>query len=233
LEPSCCDIDVASLHAAYLRQAKQRGVKLVCSAEIQSANWQNNIWNIQTKAGNFKAGKLVNAAGAWADTVARSCGIPGLNIQPYRRTIMQLRIAPLARDDLPLVIGLDGSFYFKPVGSGRLWLSPHDETPSMPCDTAPDELDIANAIERLRQVVDWEVIAIEAKWAGLRSFAPDRLPVIGADPCNPAFFWLAGQGGFGIQTAPAIAALAASQLSLNCEAPSGIAAEVYAPQRLR
>jgi D-arginine dehydrogenase len=232
-EPSCCDIDVAALHAAYLRQAKRRGVKLVCSAALQSANWRNNIWNIHSKAGSFRAKVLVNAAGAWADDVARLCGVPALNIQPFRRTVMQLRIAPSARDDLPLVIGLDGSFYFKPAGVGRLWLSPHDETPSLPCDTAPDELDVAKAIERLGQVVDWEVTAIEAKWAGLRSFAPDRLPVIGEDPGNTAFFWLAGQGGFGIQTAPAIAALAASQLSAACNAPHGIVAEIYAPHRLR
>ena len=117
-----------------------------------------------------------------------------------------------AAADLPLVVGLDGSFYFKPEAGGRLWLSPHDEIATDPCDAAPEEIDLALAIDRFQQVVDWQIIRLERKWAGLRSFAPDRLPVIGRDPAVPAFFWLAGQGGFGIQTAPAVAALAAALL---------------------
>jgi D-arginine dehydrogenase len=110
-----------------------------------------------------------------------------------------------------LVLDINGQFYFKPE-HGKLWLSPHEETPSPACDAAPEELDVAIAIDRFERVVDWRVLAVERKWAGLRSFAPDRLPVYGFDPALEGFFWFAGQGGFGIQTAPAAARLAAQLL---------------------
>ncbi len=114
--------------------------------------------------------------------------------------------------DLPLVVDAAGRFYFKPEAGGRLWLSPHDETPSAACDCAPEEIDVAIAIDRLERVVDWRVERVEHVWAGLRSFAPDRLPVYGYSGSGRGFFWCAGQGGFGIQTAPAAAALAADLL---------------------
>ena len=135
-------------------------------------------------------------------------GVPPLGVTPLRRTIAQLRTAPPVPSDLPVVFDIGETFYFKPE-SGRLWLSPHDETPSPPCDAAAEEIDVALAIERLGEVVDWTVERVEHRWAGLRSFAPDRLPVYGFDPAEPGFFWFAGQGGFGIQTAPAAAELAA------------------------
>ena len=155
---------------------------------------------------------LVNAAGAWADKVAALAGERPVGIRPYRRTLVQLRVDPPAPAGLPLVVDAAGRFYFKPEAGGRLWLSPHDETPCEPCDCAPEELDVAVAIDRLREVVDWRVRAVERKWAGLRSFAPDRLPVYGFSPSRRGFFWCAGQGGFGIQTAPAAARLAADLL---------------------
>ena len=126
-----------------------------------------------------------------------------------------------------------GTFYFKPDAGGRLWLSPHDEAPSAPCDAAPEELAVAEAIDRLLGVVDWRVEAVERKWAGLRSFAPDRLPVYGFDPADGAFFWFAGQGGFGIQTAPAAARLGA-QLLLGRDRDAmtrGLDAALYSPAR--
>ncbi len=232
-EADCCDIDVAALHAAYLRQARKNGAKLVCNARMMGAQWLGGMWQIETVAGSFTASTLVNAAGAWADDVAILSGIAAIGIIPYRRTIAQLSVEPAAPASLPLIIGLDGSFYFKSDAGGSLWLSPHDETPCPPCDAAAEEMDIAIAIDRLQQVVDWRVKRVEHKWAGLRSFAPDRLPVIGPDPINPSFFWLAGQGGFGIQTAPAVAQLAASLLSDAVAVPVGIAAALYAPNRLR
>jgi len=131
---------------------------------------------------------------------------------PYlRRTITQLRVDPPVPATLPLTFGLAGDFYFKPSGD-RLWLSPHDETPDVAHDVAPEEIDVALAIDRLEQVVDWRIAAVERRWAGLRSFAPDRAPVYGFDPRVPGLFWFAGQGGFGIQTAPAAARLAAQLL---------------------
>jgi D-arginine dehydrogenase len=209
-EPSCADIDVAGLHAAYLKRARARGATLLTDARLEAACQRDGTWTIETAAGSFEAGILVNAAGAWADEVARRAGVRPLGIQPYRRTIVQARIEPPAPAHLPLVIDAEGRFYFKPEAGGRLWLSPHDETRTDPCDCAPEEIDVALAIDGLERIVDWRVVAVERRWAGLRSFAPDRLPIYGF--AEPGFFWCAGQGGFGIQTAPAAAKLAAALL---------------------
>ena len=211
-EPTCADIDVAGLHASCLGRARASGAQLVTDASLLRAEQDGGRWRIETRAGRFEADLIVNAAGAWADEVAQRCGEKPLGIQPYRRTIVQLRVAPPVPADLPLIIDASELFYFKPEPGGRLWLSPHDETASAPCDCAPEEIDVALAIDRLQQVVDWRIEAVERKWAGLRSFAPDRLPVYGFAPGGDNFFWFAGQGGFGIQTAPAAAALGAALL---------------------
>lgn len=165
---------------------------------------------------------LVNAAGAWADQVAELAGVKPLGIQPLRRTMVQLEVSEEVPADLPLVLDICEQFYFKPEAGG-LWLSPHDETPSEPCDAAPEEIDVALAIDRLEKVVGWPVRKVTHKWAGLRSFAPDRLPVYGADSGNAGFFWFAGQGGFGIQTAPSAAQLAAGLIcgKTSCEIDPG------------
>lgn len=230
-EPDCCDIDVAALHQAYLRRAKRNGTQLRCGAPMKRATWLGGKWQIDAGYDSFSASKIVNAAGAWADGVAARCGVDALDIIPFRRTVVQLATMPIAPEDLPLVIGLDGSFYFKPEAAGKVWLSPHDETRCLPGDAAPEELDIAQAIDRFQKVVDWEITRVEHKWAGLRSFAPDRLPVIGRDAASPEFFWFAGQGGFGIQTAPAAAMLAASLLLESSNGPEGVMPEVYSPAR--
>jgi D-arginine dehydrogenase len=230
-EPTCCDIDVASLQAVYLGKARRGGVKLLCNAPFRKARFAQGIWQIETAAGHFTAKKIVNAAGAWADDVAVRADVKPIGITPFRRTVLQLAVQPRAPPTLPLVIALDGSFYFKP-DAGKVWLSPHDETPSPACDAAPHEIDVAIAIERFEAVVDWRITKLEHKWAGLRSFAPDRLPVIGPDRGFPEFFWFAGQGGFGIQTAPAAAKLAASLLCDEVSALTGIDGSLYLPSRL-
>ncbi|MFL6846367.1 MAG: NAD(P)/FAD-dependent oxidoreductase [Allosphingosinicella sp.] len=212
LEPSCADIDVAGLHEHFLRGARRSGTRLVTGAEVRALHAEGGGWRIRTAAGDFTARIVANAAGAWADRVAALAGAAPIGLRPCRRTLAQLRIDPLASPDLPLVIDASGGFYFKPEAGGRLWLSPNDETPSQPCDCAPEELDVAVAIDRLEHVVDWRVERVERAWAGLRSFAPDRRPVYGFDPLVPGFFWCAGQGGFGIQTAPAGGKLAATLL---------------------
>jgi D-arginine dehydrogenase len=217
-EPSCADIDVAALHAACLK-----GANLVTDARLVRAE-RHGSWRIETTAGAFAADILVNAAGAWADEVALAAGESPLGIRPYRRTIAQLRVDPPVPAALPLVIDALERFYFKPEAGGRLWLSPHDETPSNPCDCAPEEIDVAVAIDRLERAVDWRVAAVERKWAGLRSFAPDRLPIYGFGPRGNGFFWFAGQGGFGIQTAPAAARLAAALILGTV--PAGIVPDV-------
>ena len=207
-EPECSDIDAAGLHQHYLGLARRGGAQLKLGARLMHAIGTPQGWQLALAGGEeLECAILVNAAGAWADPVAELAGVRPLGITPLRRTVAQLRTDPPPPEDLPLVLGIDEDFYFKPE-SGRLWLSPHDETPSPPCDAAPEEIDVATAIDRMDKVVDWNVLRVEHKWAGLRSFAPDRLPVFGFDPAVANFFWFAGQGGFGIQTAPASAQLA-------------------------
>ncbi len=232
-EPSCSDIDAAGLLAGYRRDALRAGLEIRLSTRLGSARREGAGWRVDTSAGSVSCAILINAAGAWADDVARRCGLGDIGIVPYRRTVVQLR-CPQAPAHVPLIAGLRGDFYFKSEGAGRLWLSPHDETPDVPRDVVPEELDVALAIHRFEQVVDWKIEAVEHKWAGLRSFAPDRLPVYGYDPRTAGFFWFAGQGGFGIQTAPA-AALIGGALVLGEALPGEVAsidAGAYSPGRL-
>ena len=232
-EAASADIDVASLHAAYLGDARRHGATIITSAALTSAHRRAGVWSITTSSGEATADTLANAAGAWADQVATLAGARPLGIQPFRRTITQIAVDFDVPPDLPLINDINGAFYFRPE-RGRVWLSPHDETPSVACDAAPEELDIAIAIDRFEQVVDWPVRRVEHSWAGLRSFAPDRLPVYGFDPDCTGFFWFAGQGGFGIQTAPAAAKLAASLITAR--SPDVLVRDIdpahYAPGRI-
>jgi len=211
-EQSSTYIDVAALHARYLADARRAGATLMLAAALQGATHMADRWQLMTAAGMFSATILVNAAGAWADAVARVAGVAPIGITAYRRTIVQLVTDPAPPADMPHIADISGGFYFKPEAGGRLWLSPHDETEVEPGDVQPEEIDVATAIDRFERVVDWRIAKLERRWAGLRSFAPDRLPVYGFAPDAPGFFWCAGQGGFGIQTAPAAAALAAAVL---------------------
>jgi len=203
-------------------------------SRLASARYASGGWQVHLEGGDVLASALlVNATGAWADDVAERCGVAPLGIAPKRRTMVQLRVGRGGLRDLPLVDDADGTFYFKGEGDRSVWLSPHDEIASDPCDAAPDEIDVATAIDRFESVVDWPIERVERRWAGLRSFAPDRLPVYGPASDRPAFFWCAGQGGFGIQTAPAAAKLAASML-LGHAPDSTIAAipsDLFAPTR--
>jgi len=233
LEPSCEYIDVGGLHGDQLAAAKRSGTELVTHAALLSAHRENGTWKIETRAGTFEAALLVNAAGAWADPVAEMAGVKPLGIQPYRRTIMQLKTDPAPASGSPMVAHIGGSFYWKPEAGGRVWLSPHDEIETPPCDAQPEDIDIATAIDRFEHVVDWRIDKLEHKWAGLRTFAPDRLPVYGFDTTVPGFFWCAGQGGFGIQTAPAAAKLAAALLLGTAPDPAVAAIDpgTYSPAR--
>jgi len=231
-EPSCRDIDVAGLLAAYRRAARRAGLAEQMDTRLERARREGDGWLVETNTGSISCALIVDAAGAWADDVATRCGVAPIGITPYRRTVVQLR-CPDAPDHVPLVAGLAGDFYFKSDGPGRLWLSPHDETPDEARDVAPEEWDVAVAIDRFMAVMDWRIEAVEHRWAGLRSFAPDRLPVYGFDSAVPGFFWFAGQGGFGMQTAPA-AALIGAALALGHDLPPPVAAidiGRYAPAR--
>ncbi len=232
---ACADIDVASLHGAYLRKAQRSGAQLILGAQVSTLRRSGGVWQIETSSGAVSARLIVNAGGAWADEIAELAGVEPLGITPFRRTISQVRVGPVASSGIPLVIDVNGAFYFKPETGGKLWLSPHDETRTPACDAAPDELDIATAIDRFENATDYKVEAVERSWAGLRSFAPDRLPVFGFDSSDENFFWCAGQGGFGIQTAPAAAELCATMITGKTPADSIalIEAELYNPSRFR
>lgn len=232
-QPACADIDVAGLHQHYLARARQGGVEIRCRARVTGLAREDGAWTITGAHGEtWRAATVVNAAGAWADEIARLAGVRPIGIAPFRRTVAVLRVDPPAPADLPLVLDIGGGFYFKP-DAGRLWLSPHDEVPSDPCDAAPEEIDVAIAIDRFQQATNWRIAAVERRWAGLRSFAPDRMPVYGYDPAGEGFFWFAGQGGFGIQTAPAAARLGAQ--ALLGQGPdamtAGVDAAAYSPAR--
>ena len=235
LEDSCRDIDVGALHQAYLRRFRRLGGQVRLATALTAARGGTQGWRIETRDGAIECGLIVNAAGAWADVVAGACGVAPVGIAPLRRTVAQLRVPSMPSADLPLVMDLSERFYFKPEGTGRLWLTPHDEAPSPPCDAAPEELAVAQAIARFEEAVDWPIAAVERKWAGLRSFAPDRAPVYGFDPDVPGFFWFAGQGGFGIQTAPAAALLAAALIRGDALAPAiaSLDSRAYSPARFR
>lgn len=230
-EPDCRDIDVAALHAAYLRAAKRRGARLLTGAELISGQYNGTDWRLETHAGELRASLLVNAAGAWADETAGRCGIRGVGIRPLRRTLIVADIDKPVVPDWPLTVDAGGGLYFKP-DAGRLWISPHDEVETVPGDAQPEELDIAVTVDRFERATTAKVVRIERSWAGLRSFAPDRLPVYGFEPDRPGFFWCAGQGGFGIQTAPAASALCAALIA-GGETPVGVCPDSYAVRRFR
>ncbi len=211
IEPDCHDIDVAALHHGFLRGAAGSKPVLVTDAEVTAMARRDGVWQLATRAGPIAATRVVNAAGAWADRVAGLAGARPRGLTPLRRTMAVLALDPPPPADLPVTMDAAGRFYFKP-DSGRLWLSPHDETPDVPHDVRPDEMDLAIVIDRFEQAVTSRVLRLETSWAGLRTFAPDRLPVFGPDGEVPDFFWCAGQGGFGIQTAPAAGELGAALL---------------------
>ncbi|GLR47811.1 NAD(P)/FAD-dependent oxidoreductase [Sphingomonas astaxanthinifaciens] len=235
LEEGLADIDVARLHADALATARRAGARVRTSAAFAAATrLAAGGWSVRLADGTaITAGLIVDAAGAWGDDVAANCGIAPLGLAPKRRTMVQLRLGRTGLRRLPLVVGADGSFYFKGEGDRTIWLSPHDEIDSAPCDAAPEELDVAIAIDRFQHVVDWPIEKVERRWAGLRTFTPDRVPAIGVDPAEPGFFWCVGQGGFGIQTAPAAAQLGAALILGDSDLPAGVEPGTYDPARFR
>ena len=233
-EDDAQDIDVAALHQGWLKKAKANGAKLLTDAELVDARRVSGRWVLETRAGTVDAGILVDAAGAWADLVAKACGVAPLAIQPLRRTIAVLPV-PDGHDvsRWPLVDDAAERWYMKPE-TGRLLVSPADEDPVEPHDAFVDDMVLAVGLDRFEQAIDMPVTRVETRWAGLRSFAPDRTPVAGFDSTAEGFFWLAGQGGYGIQTSPALSRLA-GQLIRRASAPDGLAAVVPAlsPDRFR
>jgi D-arginine dehydrogenase len=237
LDPDAMDIDVHGLHQGYLRGLKARGGKVVTDAQVRGLSRQAGRWQVESKAGTFQARMIVNAAGAWADEIGTLADARPIGLVPKRRTAIQFR--PPAGTDItrwPTVIDADEQFYFRP-DAGKILASPADETPMPPCDVQPEDLDIAILVDRLEKAVTMPVPRIEHSWAGLRSFVADKTPVVGYDEKVEDFFWLAGQGGYGIQTAPGIAALVGA-LAQRKPVPAdlaelGVTEAALSPARLR
>jgi D-arginine dehydrogenase len=182
------------------------------------------VWEIALSDGSAVAPVLINAAGAWADEVAEACGARPIGLQALRRTALLVDAPPGVDIRVwPAVIDADEQFYFKP-DAGRLLVSPADETPDKPGDAQPDELDIAICVDRIEAALDMEIRRISHRWAGLRTFSRDRVPVVGFDLHVEGLFWCAGQGGYGIQTAPAMARTAAA-LAQREKPPADVVAE--------
>ncbi len=224
LDAGAADIDVDALHQHFLKTLRARGGDIRTRSPANGIVREGDLWRVATPAGEVSAPVLVNAAGAWADAVAAMAGVAPVGLIPKRRTA--LLIAPpegINAADWPLVVDVDERFYLKP-DAGKLLISPADETPSPPCDARPEEIDVAICVDRIERAFDLSVRRIEHQWAGLRSFLPDGDPVAGYDPGAEGFFWLAGQGGYGIQTSPALARLAAALINGDA-VPADIAAE--------
>ena len=237
LEPAAEEIDVAALHQGYLRGLRARGGTLVTEAQVTALARDGGLWRAETAAGAYAAPVLIDAAGAWCDAVAALAGVAPIGLQPKRRTAFIFDgPAEGGVGDWPMVHDIEDSFYLKP-DAGRILGSPADESPSEPCDAYPEELDIAIGADRIMQATTLEIRHIRNKWAGLRSFVHDREPVAGFDDGAEGFFWLAGQGGSGIMTAPALgaaaAALAAGEPLPEAIAARGITAAALGPHRLR
>ena len=223
-EPDVHDIDVAALLQGFLRQGKALGVQLHVGARCSAAERRNGLWQLNVNGETLCAPVLVNAAGAWADAFAVSCGAAPLGLRPMRRTAALIDPpAGLSVEAWPAVFDVEERFYFKPDAT-RLLISPADEEPHPPGDVYPDDLMVAVGIERIETALDIEVRRVGHTWAGLRTFAPDRDPVIGFDARLAGLFWCAGQGGYGIQSAPACAQLTAA-LARGEPVPAAIAAE--------
>lgn len=214
VDMGCGALDVAALLQGFLKGAKKMGATFELGALFESAARQpDGMWRVTLGGHTLLARTIVNCAGAWGDEVAKACGIAPIGLQPKRRTLVTIPNPDgLVFDkNIPVIIDFDEAFYFKPEGLGYL-LSPADETDSPACDAQPELEDVAYAVDHFEKATGTAVKAIEAKWAGLRTFAPDRAPVIGFDAAEDGFFWCVGQGGYGIQTAPAWSRLAASLL---------------------
>lgn len=235
-DPANWDMDVESLLQGYLRQARHDGAEIRTNSPVTAISRDGGGFRLTTPIGEIRANIIVNAAGAWADELAQMAGLKPLGIVPHRRTAITVDVPALYDlSTMPGVAEVAEDYYFKPE-SGRLMVSPADATPSDPCDAQPEDLDVAYAAHFLEQSTILPVRTIAHKWAGLRSFAPDKRQVVGFDPRDPAFFWLAGQGGSGILTSPALSAWAAGVFLDGRPSQDlmalGLAADYFTPNRL-
>jgi len=235
------DIDVHALHQGFLKGIRQHGGQLIVSAEVTALARHNSVWRIDTTNGTFEAMTVVNASGAWCDVIATLAGVPAVGLVPKRRSAFIFAPPQDAQNGAtvgawPVVVAADESFYFKPE-AGMLLGSPANVDPMVPHDVRPEEIDIATGIARIEEATTMTIRRPTRTWAGLRSFVPDGELVGGFDAAAPGFFWVAGQGGYGIQTAAAMGQACSSillgQLMPSVLAVLGVSAERLSPQRLR
>jgi len=213
-EPDAKSIDVALLLQSFLGGARRKGLEIYTSHQMVRAlrmRHRSGMWRVDIDGFELDADYVVNAAGAWADTVAERAGVSPIGLQPYRRTAF---ISPTSTsvDAWPLVMDIGNRFYFEPEAGGLL-VSPSEETPTEPCDAQADEIDIALGLERVNEALASPLRSVRHAWAGLRTFASDRVPVVGRDTANDSFIWLAGQGGAGIKIAPVLGAMVADMVT--------------------
>jgi D-arginine dehydrogenase len=212
LDATAMDMDVEAMLQGFLRGARSHGARVVTGVEITALECGSEGWRIATPSGDWYAGTVVNAAGAWADDVARLAGVAPIGVVPHRRTAFVCDVpAGVDLAQCPMTMWADEQFYFKPE-AGRLLGSLAEENPTTPGDPQPEDLDVAIAVDRIEQVVDFEIRKLVRAWTGLRSFVADRDPVSGFDARVPGFYWHAALGGYGIQTAPALGAHAANRI---------------------
>lgn len=225
-------LDPHALLQGNVRQLRSRGGEVHTQARITRIDREEGGWAVTSERGErFSAPILVNAAGSWADRVALLAKVQPLGLEPKRRTIITFD-APSATDldRLPFTKTIGDELYFG-AESGRLFASPMDEVPSEPCDAQPDEYEVALAAHRMEERSTVEVRQIHSKWAGLRTFTSDRHPAVGFAPDSNGFFWLAGQGGFGLQTSPAMAAIVESLIAGTPWPVADIGREALMPDR--
>ena len=218
-EPHAMNIDVDGLLQGFLRGARRRGAELHVDAGIGAVTTRAGGWRVQTGDQHWDCDVVVNAAGAWCDAVAGLAGVAPLGLRPLRRSVFVFPPPEgVSTAGWPMVWDIGNRFYFEPEGP-LLLVSPVDETPSEPCDARPETEDIALGVEELEEATTLQVRGVRRTWAGLRTFAGDSVPAAGFDPDHPGFFWLAGQGGYGIKTSPALGQLAAALITGPCEPP--------------
>ena len=236
LEPNALSLDVDAIHQGFIRGLKKRGAAIYCDVRVDEAVWDGDRWRLETPYDSFAAPRVVNAAGAWADQVGAQFGARAIGLQPKRRTV--IAFAPptgiTVADRWPFVLDTDEQFYFK-LDAGTVLASPADATPVPAQDVQPEDIDVAVTVDRIQTASHLQVHRIIRKWAGLRSFVGDGVPVVGRDADAPGFFWCAGQGGYGIETAWAMGQATAA-LASGAELPmhlqdAGIEAADLTPTR--
>jgi D-arginine dehydrogenase len=225
-DPDASDLDAALLLQGFIRGARARGATFALSSRITRISRGHFGWDLATDSDVHRAAYLVNAAGAWADAIAQMAGVGPIGLEPRRRTAF-LFDPPVGAEITrwPAAIALDESWYFKPEAR-MLMGSPADAEIVSPHDVVAEDFDVAVAVDRIEAATTMSIGRPRHMWAGLRSFVADGEPVCGSDPSDPAFFWAAALGGYGIQSAPAVGALLASQL-LDEAVPSMLGAEGF------